>query len=95
MCGGNRRVIAQRGDIEDGGEVLANLTYQDISTHTYLLGQGHLIWLQGMKSGRLEGRSTTEAVTILLRAIRLLYLYQRQNTVAMARINTVVVDRIR
>lgn len=43
-----------------------------------------LLWFQGIKSGQ----NTTKPVTILLRTFRLLYLYQKQNVTAIARINT-------
>lgn len=41
-----------------------------------------------------RGHSTTEAVTVLLRVMRFLYLYQNQNIMAVVRVNTEAVARI-
>lgn len=60
----------------------------------YLLGQGHLRWLWGMKPSWWKGPQQSLSCGSLTRAIRLLYLYQKQTIVAIARINTVVVARI-
>lgn len=64
----------------------------NVTTCVNLLGQYHLIWPQGMKSGRVGG-VTAEAVSVLLKEIRL-YTFIRNNTMAIARINTVVVAKI-